>query len=87
MTSRSSLNTPQIPKQPTAAPTKQEPAQQPAPATTSSTQPPKIVITGDDILIEYVQRVSTALATISEELIPLKTVSKIEKFVTHHIWH
>lgn len=49
---------------------------------------PKTLITGDDILIEYVHRTVNALGQLkTEESMPPKTKNQLEKFITHYIWH
>ncbi len=62
----------------------------------SSPQPPsnapkapqsKVMITGDDILIEYVSRVTNHLAKMREEHIDRSVASRIELFITHYVWH
>jgi len=53
----------------------------------SATQ--KIMITGDDILIEYVSRLMNLFSTnkIREEALSFDQQSKIEKFITHYVWY
>ena len=52
-------------------------------------QPQKIMITGDDILIEYVTRLMKMFSQgkIQEEQLALDQQSKIEKFITHYVWY
>ena len=51
----------------------------------------KIVITGDDILIEYVNRIVSQLRTLDEDFLDEQELSTkvrigIQKFVSHHVW-
>jgi hypothetical protein len=46
-----------------------------------------VVITGDDVLIEYVVRLINILKEVPE-VQGAKTVEEnIEKFITHFVWH
>lgn len=45
------------------------------------------MITGDDILIEYVQRLSQTLAKYPEDQLNYTYIEKMEKFITHYVWH
>lgn len=47
------------------------------------------MITGDDILIEYVTRLLKTFSTnkIKEENLHQDQQSKIEKFITHYVWY
>ena len=47
------------------------------------------MITGDDILIEYVTRLMTMFSQgkIAEEQLAVDQQSKIEKFITHYVWY
>jgi hypothetical protein len=45
------------------------------------------MITGDDILIEYVQRLVKTLAQKQEDLLTIKEVEKMERFIKHYVWH
>ena len=47
----------------------------------------KVVITGDDVLIEYVSRLISKLRNINEEQIGDKEEDCIENFITHYVWH
>jgi hypothetical protein len=49
----------------------------------------KIMITGDDILIEYVTRLMKALSSpkVKEEDLSPEQANKIEKFITHYVWY
>jgi hypothetical protein len=48
---------------------------------------PRVVITGDDILIEYVRRVAAALKPLSDTSLPADVFAQLSKFITHHFWH
>mmetsp|Transcript_18035 Transcript_18035/g.30734 ORF Transcript_18035/g.30734 Transcript_18035/m.30734 type:complete len:133 (+) Transcript_18035:410-808(+) len=47
------------------------------------------MITGDDILIEYVTRLMKILSSnrISEERLSEEQKLKVEKFITHYVWY
>ena len=47
------------------------------------------MITGDDILIEYVTRLMKMFSTnkIREEELSTEQQTKIEKFITHYVWY
>ena len=47
------------------------------------------MITGDDILIEYVQRIMNILVKkrLTEKDLSTDQKSKIEKFITHYVWY
>ena len=45
------------------------------------------MITGDDILIEYVSRLVNFLRGIEEDFIQKALVERMEKFITHYVWH
>ena len=47
----------------------------------------KVVITGDDVLIEYVTRLIKKITYISEDKIGVKEVTWIENFINHYVWH
>ena len=47
----------------------------------------KVLITGDDILIEYCERLMSALKQINETLLKVSWRQNIEKFITHKVWH
>lgn len=49
----------------------------------------KIMITGDDILIEYVTRLMHLFTSnrIKEEILSKDQTAKIEKFITHYVWY
>lgn len=46
----------------------------------------KVVITGDDILIEYVRRLMKAVKASDSEVPPVVS-RKIELFLTHKVWY
>lgn len=47
------------------------------------------MITGDDILIEYVTRLMKTFSSnkIREENLTVEQTQKIEKFITHYVWY
>lgn len=47
------------------------------------------MITGDDILIEYVTRLMKTFSSnkITEEELSSEQKTKIEKFITHYVWY
>ena len=47
----------------------------------------KIIITGDDVLIEYVHRLISSLSVISEDSLTPDIKLAIDKFVLHYVWH
>lgn len=48
----------------------------------------KVLITGDDILIEYVDRLMNQLKIMGDESLLQEVWKKaIEKFITHYVWH
>lgn len=59
------------------------------PSTSDKNQQPqeKVLITGDDILIEYVERLMTAIRNITEEYLTDHWRHALEKFITHYVWH
>ena len=46
-----------------------------------------MLITGDDILIEYVERLMTAIRNITEDYLTEHWRHALEKFITHYVWH
>ena len=46
----------------------------------------KVMITGDDILIEYVSRLVQGLQSLQMETVPVNQIVNMEKFVTHYVW-
>ena len=47
----------------------------------------KVLITGDDILIEYCDRLMNALKQINETLLKVNWRNCLERFITHKVWH
>ena len=47
----------------------------------------KVLITGDDILIEYCERIMNAMKQINETMLKVHWKANIEKFITHKVWH
>lgn len=47
----------------------------------------KVIITGDDVLIEYVNRLIGALAVLSESNLGTDIKLGIDKFINHYVWH
>lgn len=45
------------------------------------------MITGDDILIEYVQRLISKLGRAQEDLLPKRMLGNVERFITHYVWY
>ena len=45
------------------------------------------MITGDDILIEYVSRLVKTLGCLEEDLINHIQIDRMEKFISHYVWH
>jgi hypothetical protein len=58
-------------------------------AASNASQSSKIMITGDDILIEYVSRLMNTFSSgsITEEDLTQDQFTKIEKFITHYVWY
>ena len=57
----------------------------PANQKTQSTS--KIMITGDDILIEYVARLVKCISNLNQpDVLISNQLSSMEKFVTHYVW-
>jgi hypothetical protein len=46
-----------------------------------------VLITGDDILIEYVERLMSGIKNVSEEMLLENWKIALEKFITHYVWH
>lgn len=46
-----------------------------------------MLITGDDILIEYVDRLMNVIQKMTEADLKPSWKSAIEKFITHYVWH
>lgn len=49
-------------------------------------KPKKVIITGDDILIEYISRLVSALKSLNESEIKSSWNYSIEKFILHNVW-
>jgi hypothetical protein len=47
----------------------------------------KVLVTGDDVLIEYVSRVITALKSLQESDLRIDWVNAVDKFIKHYVWH
>jgi methyl coenzyme M reductase subunit D len=47
----------------------------------------KLLITGDDVLIEYVARLMIAVKSIKEQMLRPAWKVQIEKFIKHYVWH
>ena len=47
----------------------------------------KLLITGDDVLIEYVARLMIAVKSIKEHMLRPSWKNQIEKFIKHYVWH
>ena len=47
----------------------------------------KLMITGDDVLIEYVARLMIAIKSIKEKLLRQSWKNCIDKFIRHYVWH
>ena len=47
----------------------------------------KLLITGDDILIEYANRLMIAVKSIKENMLKAQWIYQIEKFIKHSVWH
>ena len=45
------------------------------------------MITGDDILIEYVSRLAKTLGRLDEEVVESVQKTRMEKFISHYVWH
>ena len=50
-------------------------------------RPEKIVLTADDILIEYVSRIWHAIRSLKEEKLKPNWKRNLERFITHSVWH
>ncbi len=46
----------------------------------------KVVISGDDILIEYCQRLKIALRKLSESVLRPSQHTQLIRFITHYVW-
>jgi len=47
----------------------------------------KLLITGDDVLIEYAHRLMIAVQSIKEVMLKPQWKHQIEKFIKHYVWH
>ena len=56
-------------------------------ATNASSTREKLLITGDDVLIEYVHRLMIAVQSIKEVMLKPQWKNQIEKFIKHYVWH
>ena len=53
----------------------------------SSNLQERVLITGDDILIEYVERLMNEIKNVNDNDLKGTWKSQIEKFITHYVWH
>lgn len=67
--------------------TSYNPASAPPPADFDSQNTEKLMITGDDVLIEYVARLMIAIKSIKEKLLRQSWKQCIDKFIRHYVWH
>jgi anti-sigma28 factor (negative regulator of flagellin synthesis) len=56
-------------------------------SSSQSTQQERVLITGDDILIEYVERLMNEIKNVDEGGLKPSWKTQIEKFITHYVWH
>ena len=61
-------------------------AGQPGSAGATGTQE-RVLITGDDILIEYVERLMNEIKNVNDNDLKGTWKNQIEKFITHYVWH
>jgi hypothetical protein len=47
----------------------------------------RVLITGDDILIEYVDRLMKEIQNVADSDFKQSWKVAIEKFITHYVWH
>jgi len=47
----------------------------------------RVLITGDDILIEYVERLMNEIKNVNDNDLKASWKNQIEKFITHYVWH
>lgn len=47
----------------------------------------RVLITGDDILIEYVDRLMHEIQSVPDSDLKQGWKQSIEKFITHYVWH
>ena len=57
------------------------------PALIGNVKKEKLLITGDDILIEYVSRLMIAVKSIKENMLKAQWIYQLEKFIKHTVWH
>jgi len=53
----------------------------------SQQQQERVLITGDDILIEYVDRLMNEIKNVDDSALKPTWKIQIEKFITHYVWH
>lgn len=46
-----------------------------------------MLITGDDILIEYVDRLMREIQNVYDSDLKAAWKTQLEKFITHYVWH
>ena len=63
----------------------QNPSGQPGAPGTSTQE--RVLITGDDILIEYVERLMNEIKSVNDNDLKGTWKTQIEKFITHYVWH
>ena len=47
----------------------------------------KVLVTGDDVLIEYVSRIIATVKVFSETDIPKEWSTAVDRFIQHYVWH
>jgi hypothetical protein len=52
-----------------------------------TSKPEKIILTADDILIEYISRIWHAIRSLKEEKLKTNWRRNLERFITHTVWH
>jgi len=52
-----------------------------------SLQSEKVMISGDDILIEYTERLVGHLKKTSESSLKQSNKTQLLKFISHYVWH
>lgn len=48
---------------------------------------PKIVLTGDDVLMEYIERLIHTVRSIKEDSLKVTWRRGLERFICHYVWH
>jgi tubulin polyglutamylase TTLL5 len=48
---------------------------------------PKVILTGDDVLMEYIERLIHTVRSIKEEYLRSSWKRGLEKFISHYVWH